>query len=422
MRYLASRIAIVGSLGFLNLWIASALVSTGALALGNFGLAASMARPAWTIDLPLFGFLGLMIFGLEEHFTPLFAGRELASPRLAILPVVLGIASVGLSLLVPRLTLVGRLLWLSGSVVFVLLVLASLKVGAIRIRPRPGERLEGLRDLDARAGWMTVVASVYLLGGSIGFALAAPGGRALLPVIAPYGSSFLHLFTLGFVFVAVAAIALHLLPRFWDVLPSPRPTRVLTILAVVSPAGVAATLPSASTVGPLRYVFIAFALGEALAAVSFAFVVGWMWHRSRMRRPAAPFFVLGGMWLVGGVLLGGFAAASETGLRLTTIHAWIALFGFAGLMLAGISHEILPPYAHRGLRAWGRAVRVHVALATVGLVLVVVSQGLAVAGYPRSSWAVGSVGFAFLLAMTLSYAAGTFITLAAISPPPDGER
>lgn len=41
----------------------------------------------------------------------------------------------------------------------------------------------------------------------------------------------------------------------------------------------------------------------------------------------------------------------------------------------------------------------------------------ALAGYPLSTAAVGLTGFGLLLGMALSYATGTFQTLAAISPP-----
>ena len=50
MRYLASRLAIVSSLVFLILWILASLVGTCALAVGDYGRAAFLARPAWSID------------------------------------------------------------------------------------------------------------------------------------------------------------------------------------------------------------------------------------------------------------------------------------------------------------------------------------------------------------------------------------
>ncbi len=81
MRYGASHLAIVASLEFLVLWIGSALAETWAVSAGAFGVAAALASPAGSFDLPLLGFIGLMIFGMAEHFVPLFAGQEPGIPE-----------------------------------------------------------------------------------------------------------------------------------------------------------------------------------------------------------------------------------------------------------------------------------------------------------------------------------------------------
>jgi len=196
LRYLASRLAIVSSLLFLILWILSSLMGTYALAIGDYGLAAFLARPAWSTDLPLLGFLGLMIFGIAEHFVPLFAGRELERPSLATVQVMVAIVSVGIALGLPRLLIVGRLLWFGAAALFAGLLFETLRSG--RIVPRPGVHREGLLVIDRRAASMTAAGTAYLLVASSGFVLAAPGGRPLTPALAPYGASFLHLYTLGF--------------------------------------------------------------------------------------------------------------------------------------------------------------------------------------------------------------------------------
>ena len=421
MRYLASRVAIVGSLLFLILWIASSLLRTAALGTGNFGLAATLARPAWTIDLPLFGFLGLMIFGLATHFMPLFAGRALSSPRIASVAVVLAIGSVALSLGVPRLLFQGRVLWLAASGLFGALIVTSLRSGTAS--PRPGSRIEGLEVVDRRAGLITRAAVVYLVIASIAFVVVSPGGRAILPALAPYGSSVLHLFVFGFVALGLIGLTFHLLTRFLSVVPSARGIEMTGILGVLSPVGVALTIPSASTSSLLRSVFLGFVLVQASGAVLFALIVVRMARRAERERPAAAFFVVGGFWLILGVGLGAIIAVAQgTALRSASTHDWLLSMGFEGFAVFGITHEILPPYARQGLLAWRLAARGHEVLATLGVALVAVSQALALAGYPRSSSAFGVAGFVLLLGMALSYAAGTFLTLGAISPPPELAR
>ena len=110
---------------------------------------------------------------------------------------------------------------------------------------------------------------------------------------------------------------------------------------------------------------------------------------------------------------------SSTGatLRGTTTQSWLTVLGFAGFEIFGITHEILLPYVGQGLRAWQVAARAHEGLATGGLLAVVTSSTLALAGFPRTSAVFAFVGFGLLLWMALSYTAGTFQTLAAISPP-----
>ena len=57
-----------------------------------------------------------------------------------------------------------------------------------------------------------------------------------------------------------------------------------------------------------------------------------------------------------------------------------------------------------------------------GLIAVVTSSTLALPGYPRTAAVFAFVGLGLLLWMSLSYAAGTFQTLAAISPPGQAAR
>lgn len=419
MRYLASRVAIVAGLVYLVLWIGSSLVAVVALAAGNFGIAAFLARPAWALDLPFLGFLGITILGLVLHFMPLFAGRELRHPRVATASVCLAAASVPLSLGAPGLLAFGRGAWLGASLLAVAVVARSLRSGTVG-RP-PGDHFEGIRAIDRRAAVLLRAAVVYLLVASAGFLLVSPGGRPLVAALAPYGNSVVHLFVLGFVTLSLAGLGLHLLPRFLEVVPSLRLVTAAVVPAVAGPLGVALTQAFGSASSPLRFAFLGFAVALGAAFALLAAVVLRMVRVTQRRRPALGFFAAGFLFLAVGVGMGAvMGIVPGTSPWMSSIHAWISLFGFGGFVVSGITHEILPPYPRRGVGAWVLAARGHFGLATVGLLVTVLAQGLAFAGFPRTSAALGIAGIGLLFGMALSYAAGTIETILAISPPRDG--
>ncbi len=253
--------------------------------------------------------------------------------------------------------------------------------------------------------------------------LNAPGGDPLVPALAGYGSSFVHLYVGGFVTLALFGFVLHLLPRFLEVVPAARWVSVLAALAIPSPIGVALSLPFAGTDDPRGALLVGFAAAEAMASIVFAGLVFGMWRRSSRRRPAASFSVLGGGWLALGSFLAVYMAVVPGGTsRWLPAHGWIVLLGFATFEIFGLIHEILLPYVTGGLRAWRLGVRAHEVFATLGLLSVLLSAGLAVEGSPRSSVILGFVGFGFLLAMGVSVAVGTLRTVAAISRPVAAHR
>ena len=421
MRYLASRVAIVGGVLFFPAWVGSSLLATAALGLESYGPLTVLSRVAWTTDLPLFGFLGLMIFALADHFVPLFSGRELRSPRLALIQVLFSIASVVLLLALSWSAVFGRTLWLITAVWFVVQIVATWTSG--KPAPRRDSRTAALSSIDWRARLITSSAWAYLPLGSLGLVLNAPGGDPLVPALAGYGSSFVHLYVGGFVTLALFGFVLHLLPRFLEVVPAARWVSVLAALAIPSPIGVALSLPFAGTDDPRGALLVGFAAAEAMASIVFAGLVFGMWRRSSRRRPAASFSVLGGGWLILGSALAVYMAMVPGGTsRWLPAHGWIVLLGFATFEIFGLIHEILLPYVTGGLRSWRLGVRAHEVFATLGLLSVLLSAGLAVEGFPRFPVILGFVGFGLLLAMGVSVAVGTLRTVAAISRPVAAHR
>src|SRR3990172_11749885 len=84
MRSPSTRLAVVSSLMFLVLWLGSSLLEALASLAGRTDVTAFLSRRAWTYDLPLLGFIGLMILGMAQHFVPMFSGRALWDGRVAM--------------------------------------------------------------------------------------------------------------------------------------------------------------------------------------------------------------------------------------------------------------------------------------------------------------------------------------------------
>ena len=424
MRYASTRLAILASLTFLALWILTSLLFFLGYTVGNQILFEAFSGDVWYLDLPIMGFIGLMIMGMAQHFVPLFAARDLYSERLGVLQVALAIAGVVsdlLSSVLPILEVLGKALWFLGSVLFVGLILATLRQEPKFARPQ-GRRPE-LHAVDRWAIPLTAAAIFYLLAASAGFLLASPRGAPLSGWAAENWFSFLHLYTLGFIALMIFGVGFHLFPRFLDAVPRLAGVKAVTVLALVGPAGVALTMPLLGDGAPMESLFAFFASFEAVAAVLYALLVVDLWLRSPKRRPAARFTVVGVVWLIAGVSLAvWFGIGPAMGVSLVTvlawtpIHGWINLLGFAGFEIFGVTHEILPPFTPKGLKAVRRAALADFLLATAGLVLVIAGYDayLRGSGFAGPLWVLGLV---LLLAMVLVYAIGTVVTLRAIVLP-----
>lgn len=416
MRYRSTRVAIVASFAFLNLWVATSLLRSYAFATADPRLYSALSSEAWTLDLPAMGFVGLLIMGMAQHFVPLFSRRNLRSERAGVVQVGMGIAAVGLLLLSPATETAGKALWFAASFFFVVLILATL-----RSPPRDDRGPEpkpGLRAVDRWAIPMTAAAILYLVAASFGFLLASPAGDPLVPGIARFWFSFFHLYTLGFIALMIFGVGFHLFPRFLDAVPRLAGVKIVTVLAIPGPIGVALTMPFPSGSGPTALLSSLFAVVEATAAILFAILVVDTWRRSSKRRPASYLTLAGSLWLILGVSLGAlFGIAPGSYLGWIPVHGWVNLLGFAGFEIFGVTHEILPPFTPKGLRAVRSTTFADLTLAAVGLGLVVSSYAAGLAGVASQANALAIAGFSLLLTMTVLYTAGTLHTLRAIIPP-----
>lgn len=382
----------------------------------NFGLASALADSAWRYYLPLLGFIGLMILGMAQHFVPLFAGRDLWDGRVAMAQIVLAdLGVISLLVLPRRWEAVGLVLWLLAAFLFVALILMTLR--SPQLSARPMERRTEFRGVDRLAIPMTSAAILYLLVASVGFVLTSLSRNQGITSLASYWFSFLHLYTLGFITLMVFGVGLHLLPRFLDVVPPRTAVKVMLALALPSPAGVAFTMPFLlGQDRPLEVLFIVFAVSEATAAVIFALLVMVLWRKSTKRRPASAFNAAAGLWLAGGVVLAVlFGVAPSRYLIWAPAHGWINLLGFAGFTIFGVTHEVLPPYASKGLRVVRAATLAHFIAAFLGLALVIASYDALFLGQTSVADMTALAGFGLLATMAFSYATGTLTTLLGIA-------
>ncbi len=377
--------------------------------MGDASLIAAVSGTDWELYLPALGFIGLMIMGMAQQFIPLYSGRELWSGRGALLQVSVAVAGVALLLINPLLEPVGLALWLLGTLLFLLWILMTLHSAKLPVRPQ-GKHAE-FHTMDRLGIPMTSAAVLYLIAASAGFLLASPPSAPLVPFAAEHWFSFFHLYTLGFVLLMVFGVGFHLFPRFTDAVPNLRAAKIVAAMALPGPALVALTMPFLDD-PRVEVVFAVAAVFEAVAAILFAVVVLDLWNRSEHRRPASAFNAAAGLWLILGVTFASlFGIAPDATLQWVPAHGWINLFGFAGLEILGVTHEVLPPFTSMGLKVSRRVTRADFVLANVGLALVAFSYAVTFTGAAVLGAVVDAAGLAILLALVILFGSGTCYTL-----------
>lgn len=351
-----------------------------------------------------------MIFGMAQQFVPLYAGRQLWSPRWAFVQVSLAVVGVAVMLPTPALEPVGFGLWLVSAVLFVLVFVRTLRSEKLPVRPA-GRHPEYMQ-MDRLGTPMTVAAVLYLIAASAGFFLQSPSTAPLVPAVQAYYYSWLHVYNLGFIALMIFGVGFHLLPRFLDAVPNLRLAKVIVAMALPGPVMVAVTMPYLD-VPALEFLFAAFAFFEAVAAVLFATLVLDVWNRSEHRRPASAFNATAGLWLILGVTFGALFGIfpTLTATDWVPAHGWINFFGFAGFEILGVAHEVLPPFTSLGLPLSRRVTRIDFVLANVGLVLVVLAWGALVMGFATAGELVAVAGLLLLLSMAILWASGTVWSL-----------
>ncbi|RQG90785.1 hypothetical protein [Natrarchaeobius chitinivorans] len=311
-------------------------VGVGFFVVWQLAVLAGYPRSA-TVTLGVYGFVFHVVFGKAYGLVPSYFARELAFPYAPA--VHLPLSSLGTfgafadvaGMAPPVVGVAGTGLWLAGCLLFV-----GTLGWTIRGNPTGGETGTGSVDshrvrVDRAANAAVPIVFLYLLAGST-LAFLEALGRG--PAIPPAASS--HLLAAGAAALLVFAIGFRLLPRLLVV--SPRPA----LVAVVLPAGaVGPALLVADFGGGWPFRIGAAAL--ALALVGFAATYADLYRRSERRRTGGWVLLAAAGFAAAVAVLGVSFAAGLTSGAAFDAHYRLAVGGFLGLTIVGVTYHFYPP-------------------------------------------------------------------------------
>lgn len=296
------------------------------------------------IVLGLQGFVLTVVFGKAYSLIPSYFDRTLAIPHAPAvhLPIqflaVVALAVAPLDVAPAWAMPLGVGLWALGTLVFVAAIGATVAPNLLGRETGTSDASSDRAPLDRVANPFMPVAVLYLLAGS--YELLA--GQTPLPTLldgSPVRVS--HLLAAGFALLLLFSVGYRLLPRFL-VATTPR-----ALALVVLPAG--AVGPSLLAIGyPAGPTFVAGALLESLAVLSFAVSYAWLFVRTDRDRVGF-YGPLGGL-AAGciGVALGLQFALVGLDADLIRTHLRLNVFGLLGLSIAGVLYQFYPP----GVATW----------------------------------------------------------------------
>ncbi len=315
------------------------LVLTGAcfLVIWNFALIVGIGRQTG-IFLGLFGFVFHTIFGKAYALIPTYFDRTLSTDRLLapqfFLTTTGTIAlAVGTELVHPALLTTGGLLWLAGTAVFLGTLIWTLRGNFSGRETSTGTHNEHRVVVDRIANAGTPVALLFLGLGSAGVALSqlAIGGSFVA-----YTPRWIHLIAVGGATVLIFSLGFRLLPRFLATTPPEWLVWAVIPAGIFGPLLLAAGIPD----GPL---FLIGALVQSIAMVGYAALVLTLLIRTERSRIGYSAIGAGAVSALIVVSLGlHFAFVGQTGQQVMA-HYRVALLGFLGLTIVGISYQFYPP-------------------------------------------------------------------------------
>jgi len=322
-----SRAFVAAGIGFFVAW--------------QVAVAVGVPRAA-TVPLGVSGFVFHVVFGKAYTLVPSYFARELAVPYAPAihLPLALvgavGAFAAGAGLGPPIVAVAGATSWLLGCLVFVATLSWTARDNLTGRETGTGEANAHRRRVDRLANAAIPVVFTYLLVGSA-LPLAVALGLEPSPVLP--GPATTHLLAAGAAGLLVFAVGFRLLPRLLVVSIRPSLVGVVLFAGVTGPALLAVDFRGGSL----------FRLGAALQAIAllgFAVAVAALVRRSDRRRVGWR-AILGAAACAALVALLGltFALAPASSVPATAFdaHYRLAIGGFVGLTIVGVTYHFYPP-------------------------------------------------------------------------------
>lgn len=303
----------------------------------NLALVAGIARQT-SIFLGLFGFIFHTIFGKAYSLVPTYFDRTLQTDRLLAPHFIFTatgtvLLAAGTELAQSSLATGGSILWTGGIALFLGTLGMTLSGNLSGSETATGTHNEHRAAVDRIANAGTPIALLFLGAGSIGVALSelAIGGSFV-----DYSPRWVHLLAVGSATLLVFSLGFRLLPRFLATTPPRWLVWVVVPSGIIGPLLLAAGLPD----GPL---FQTGAVVQSIALVGYALLVSTLLVRTERFRVGYSAIFAGALSGLAVIFLGlFFAFEGQTG-QYVMAHFRIALLGFLGLTIVGISYQFYPP-------------------------------------------------------------------------------
>ncbi len=295
------------------------------------------------ITLALLGFVFHTIFGKAYSLVPTYFDRTLYTDRLLLPHFLLttsGTATLagGTVLAQTSLTAIGALLWLGGVTLFLGTLFATLQGNLTGSETSTGTHNEHRATVDRVANAGTPAALLFLGIGSLGFALSELTTSGSL---VSYTPRWIHLLAAGSATLLIFSLGFRLLPRFLSTTPPSWLVWVVIPAGMLGPLLLAFGLPD----GQLLQVG---ALFQSIAVGGYVMLVITLLVRTERTRVGYGAILAGALSGLLVISLGlFFAFEGQTGQH-SMAHLRLALLGFLGLTIVGVSYQFYPPAVFDG--------------------------------------------------------------------------
>lgn len=339
-------------------------------------------HPTWweaSISLAVLGGVFPMILAVNTRIVPVFSRRDWASGRLLQVMVILAIIG-GWTVFAGRIAERDAIVTLGSAVSLLAGLLFLFNIGQLfkqktPVRPGPPLPYPDQTRADRIATNFTRLSAVWLLVGLIvGLATSIR-----TPEMGRWELVWAHAMLVGFVLSMATGVTYHVLPRWttgrWKTITALRIHWYVTLVAL--PLMVLALAIDSEILfhmaAPLEAMVIILWIANCLPFVT------------KLPRATRVGFGASLVALICGIALGmSFAVTPANGALLRPVHAELNLFGWAALLICGVTYYLAPRFAGMPLR-WPRLMPVQLALTIGSLAVGIALIWLRIEGHDTGS-------------------------------------